>query len=352
MANFAWVKLLRELQPAALTVRAQVVSPNDNGRLLWDQYMPRQDVDSVRMMDITTLDTRATADRRAWDAPGRLIPLETPNYREIRMVPIESYDKIGEEEMQYLMERSFGNANIVQEILQARIPDRGMNLAKANYRRLEVDVFRAWQSGTVIVRNPQDASKTYTASFGFDSARYQTAGTAWNDGSVNAWNLLIGFLEDAEDAIGPLGGVLTRSNVLDAILADAPELAGGAMMTRAQVNEELSQRMGTAIELRRMENSVKIFDDGGITKTSTKILDAGKLMAFPADGRVGYSGFAPVVRAQELSQQVPQAGIDVNGVTVFHFEENHGKELTIEAQLNAFPVPDEQLMYVVNTGIA
>ena len=63
MANFAWMAQVAALSPAALTVRAQTISPNDNGRLLWDLFFPRVNVDSVRLSEINTLDDRPAADR-------------------------------------------------------------------------------------------------------------------------------------------------------------------------------------------------------------------------------------------------------------------------------------------------
>src|ERR1051326_3458641 len=94
--------------------------------------------------------------------------------------PRGPYDKINELEMQTLMEGAFGNNQIVQEQIGVRIPDRTDRLAMACYRRLELDSMQAWATGTIVQRNPQNASQTFTASFGFSSSRLQTAGTAWN----------------------------------------------------------------------------------------------------------------------------------------------------------------------------
>jgi hypothetical protein len=45
------------------------------------------------------------------------------------------------------------------------------------------------------------------------------------------------------------------------------------------------------------------------------------------------------------------SGIDTNGITVFHDGYNSGKGLIIQAQANALPIPDEQRVYVTNTGV-
>src|SRR5688572_18293436 len=163
---FEWITQVQDLSPTMLTVRAQSLDPNDQGRLLWDIFFPRRDVDSVDLADVLTLDDRPAADRREWNGPGRLIPIVTPSTREISLVPIEAYDKIDEKEMQHLMERFIGNAQLIAAVIGVSLPDRSDRLALACYRRHELDTFSAWLTGTVIQRNPQDASKTFTASFG------------------------------------------------------------------------------------------------------------------------------------------------------------------------------------------
>ena len=60
----SWIEAVDELTPAALTVRAQTVDPTDQGRLYWSGFAPRQNVDSVNLADVTTLDDRPVADRR------------------------------------------------------------------------------------------------------------------------------------------------------------------------------------------------------------------------------------------------------------------------------------------------
>jgi hypothetical protein len=99
------------------------------------------------------------------------------------------------------------------------------------------------------------------------------------------------------------------------------------------------------------ETSLDIFADGGTTKTRTKVWPAETVAAIPEGNAVGYSGFAPVVRAGELRAEAAEAGIDVNGVTVYYVSRNDGKQMDIQAQLNAFPVPDEQRVFVISVGV-
>jgi hypothetical protein len=350
MSNFGWTQTIDNLTAAALTVRAQTISPNDNGRLKWDIFFPIRPVDSVDLEDVTTLDYRPTADRREWNQRGRLVPIKTPDRRKVSIVPIESYYTWGEYELQKLNERAVGNEAIIAQIMQSTVPGRVDALTAANWRRLEVDTFNAWALGTIVQRNPQNAAETYTASFGFSASRYQTAGTAWNDGAQNAYNNLISWLNDAENAIGPVRGVLSRRNFILEVQRDAPTMAGGNTMTLRGLEERIQDDTGFDFSFFPMEDTVEIFDDGGVTTTATKVWPAQRIAAIPVGNIVGAVASAPVVRAMEIARQVPGAGVSVNGMTAFYEEHNNGRELTVEVQGNQLPIPDEQKMFVMDVG--
>lgn len=351
MADFSWLAKMDALSPAGLTVRAQTLSPNDGGRLRWDIFFPRVDVDSVNLEDIVTLDERPVADRREWNGPGRYIPLLTPDQRKMTIIPVEAYDKIGEYEMQRISEGAIGNQAIFQQVVGSRIPNRVDRLVMANYRRLEVDAFKAWATGTIVQRNPQDASKTFTASFGFNSARLQTAGTAWNDNSVNAYDEFLAWLQDAIDAVGPIQGVILRQATRAEIQKDAPDLPNQVKMTRAQLEARVQDDLGSPFRFIEFEDSLDIYNDGGTATTRTKIWPAQKIAVIPASTSVGATAFAPVIRAFDLARQVPDAGIDLRGQTIFYDAQYVGKELEIQAQVNAMPVPDEAKVYVIDVGV-
>lgn len=350
MTNFAWTESVAELSPAALTVLAQTVSPNDNGQLKWNLFMPRENVDSVDLKDVTTLDYRPASSRREWDQRGRLIPIKTPDFREVSIVPVEGYYTWGERELQKLNERTLGNARLIQDIMQSTVPGRIEAITSANYRRIELDVFEAWALGQVTQRNPQNAAETYVASFGFNAGRYQTAITPWNDGGQNAYNNLLSWIEDGIDAIGPIAGVLCRRNFVDAVKADAPQMTGGVPMTFTGLEERIRQDLGSAFRFYVMEDTVEVFDDGGINTTSTKVWEAEKIALVPASGKVGRTAFAPVVRAMEIARALPQAKIDVNGMTAYYEQHNNGRELTVEVQVNPLPIPDEGKLWVMDVG--
>jgi hypothetical protein len=356
MADFAWMADEEELSPAALTVRAQALPADDNGSLVWNLFFPRRDVDSVDVEDITVVDDRPTADRREWNARGRLIPIITPETRRLSIVPIEAYDKIEEKEMQKLAETAAlagaDPRSVYRNIIGVRIPDRVDRLAMADYRRLEVDVMQAWSQGTVTQRSPQDASKAYTMSYGFDSGRYETAATAWDDAGVNAYEEFVAWYQDSIDDAGPGAGAVMRRATRDAIVADAPTGIGGETLEIPQVEARIRQRLGTDFRFFLLEQTVDVFNDGGTARTRTKIWPSMRVAFVPAGIAVGNAIFAPVKRAMDLVGQVGKpAGIDVRGVTVYYEEANLGRELTIEAQLNAAPAPNESLIRVINAGV-
>lgn len=349
--DFSWIAGQQSVTPADLTVRAQVLSPTDNGRLRWDLFFPRRNVDSVNLDDIAQVDFRPVADRREWNARGRQLTILTPDQRKMSMVPIESYFTMEEQEIQALMERTLGNAATFRGIIAASIPDRANTLAMADYRRLELDAMSAWATGTIIQRNPANPTQTYLASFGFANGRITAAGTAWNDVGVNAYNEFMAWLQAGIDAIGAIDGVQLRTATMNAILADAPLFANGMRMTRNELEARISQATGQAFEFFPNEDTLDVYSGAGPTTVRTKIWPAQKVALIPAGGAVGSTAFAPVVRAMELAASVPGAGIDIRGVTVYYDSANLGRELTMEGQLNAMPVPTEELVWVIDAGV-
>jgi hypothetical protein len=354
MAYFSWLAQERKLTNASLTVRAQAISPNDEGRLLWDAFFPRRDVDSVKIGDvITNIDFRPVADRREWNTRGRMIPLRTPVTGRLEMVPIETFFKVAEREIQELEERTLGNEALFRQIIGATIPDRTDALAQANFRRIEIDAFTAWALGQVTVMDPVRGA-TSTVSYGFNSARYEVAGTAWNNGAVNAYNLFLAWLARATDLVGPISGVMLRLATLNEIKNDAPNPfsnVAGIALTRAQLEQRIQDELGSAFQFFVNENTQDIFTDGGIETVRTKVWPTGIIAAVPSGDQVGYTAFAPVARAFEVSRATPEAKIDVRGQSVFIETGNNGRDLTVECQVNAFTVPNENRIAVVNAGV-
>jgi hypothetical protein len=354
MTIFAWVAAERALTAAALTVRAQTIPLNDQGRLLWDAFFPRRDVDSVKVANITTIDFRPVSDRREWNARGRLINMKTPNVGDIEMVPIESFFKLGEREVQDLLERTIGNEALFRQMVGTSIPDRTDVLAQANARRIEVDAFRVWTHGEIVAKNPVTGN-TFTATFDFPSRaeRYTTAGTAWNDAGRNAYNDHLAWLISAIELIGPIEGSMLRLATMNAILADAPRTAELANVapTRADVERSIQDQLGMPFRFFVNESTLDVYNDGGTATTRAKVWATGKVAAIPAGGNVGFTAFAPVARAYEVSNAAPEAKIDIRGQVAYTETGNAGRDLTIECQVNAMPIPDENRIAVIAAGV-
>lgn len=342
------IPLVEELSPASLTVVAQTISAQNTGRLRWPIFFPRQNVDSIDLREVTTTDYRPVSDRREWNSRGRLIPDITPPIRELSLIPVESYYKWDEREIQKLSEGSLGNSEIINQILGRSIPGKVAQLVEANNRRIEVDAFTAWATGTNVAKNPQTGT-THTVSFGFPADRLTTAGTAWDDAGQNAYDLLITFLEDAADKIGPVVGVVLRTALHRAIHADAPNGPLGTIIPRGRLAEQVSDDLGIPFNFFIFDDTVDIFNDGGTATTSTNVWPAGYIAAVPSGGVVGKTVFAPVVRAMEIARASGAPGIDQRGQTVYYEESVMGRDLTVEVQVNPFTIPNEQRLRVENT---
>lgn len=342
------IPLRQELSPAALTVVAQTISPDNSGQLRWQRFFPRQPVNSVDLREVTTTDFRPVSDRREWNSRGRLITTITPPIRELSIVPVEGYYKWDEYEVQKLSERADANSEIIDQIIGRDIPSKVAQIVEANYRRIEVDAFTAWATGTNVAKNPQTGT-THTVSYGFPADRLTTAGTAWDDVGQNAYDLLISFLEDAQDKIGSVVGVVLRTALLRAIHADAPNGPLGTIIPRGRLAEAVSNDLGIPFNFVLFEDTVDVYVDGGTTTTPVNVWPAGYIAAIPAGGVVGRTAFAPVVRAMEIARASGAPGIDQRGQTVYYEESVMGRDLTVEVQVNPFTIPNEQKLRVENT---
>jgi hypothetical protein len=352
MAYASWMAVDRALSPVALTRRAQVVLPTDPGRLGWPEFFPIEDVAGTDVQDITAIDYRPVSERREWDGQGREIPLRTPTLRPVKITPVEAKNTINEEEMGRLKTQAGGNDAVFRDVMGVTVPRRVTMLAMANFRRLEVEAMSAWANGTVTQRMPEDPSKTYTINYNFDASHYVTASTAWDDVLINAYDTFIATYFAAQDVIGPVRAVMLRQNIYNAILADAPDLPNGVLMTRTSLEQRIEQDTRNAIQIIINENTAHVFTTGGPATTTTKVWPTGKCAFIPADGIIGAVLRAPVVRNMDLVAQVGPNRVDERGQSIFYVDVNDGKGLRIECQINALPVPFENKLYVVATGVA
>lgn len=350
MAFLSWLAGEDSLTSAALTVRAQTISPNDVGRLYWPAFFPRVNVNSTRINDIVTIDFRPVADRREWNKRGRQVHLKTPDTRLAEMIPIESYFKVEEQEIQRLVEQTMGNEALFRSVIGARIPERTDSLVGANWRRLEIDAMSAWATGSIVVRDPQGAAADKTVSLGFAAARYLNT-AAWTALGADHYARFIAFMEDAIDMIGPVEGAVMRLGTFKAIQAAAPQGIMAVPLTRQQVQDRVSQDLGMPFSFMVIEDSHDVYTDGGLAVTRTKVWADQQVAAVPAGLQTGRTYFAPVARAYEILASAPDSGIDLNGNTVYREVANGAREATIECQVNALTIPDEQKVYVIDAGV-
>jgi hypothetical protein len=348
-----WIEQERTLTNAALTVRVQARATDDQGIILSPAFFPRAEARSVRLADITTLDARPVADRREWNAPGRKIALEVPSFREMEMLPVESYFDMYEQEMQKLIEGTNGNEAVLRQIVGPDIPKRTDGLATANVRRVDLDAFRAWALGSVTVRDPQGATPDRVVSFQFSTDRYVTP-TAWTGtpSTGTAWTQFMAETKNARRLIGPLRGAVMRDSTYTALQYTAPLATGQTYpLSRTQLEEIISREYPGPFAIIVFEDTVQEYTDGGLSKTSVNIWPANRVAWIPADGIVGSTYYAPSVTGFQLAGANPGFQIDVRGQVVVRTVVNEGKGLIVRCQVNALAVPNEQKVYVVNAGI-
>ena len=358
MPLYNWIAAVRELSAAALTVQAQSVDPTLQNALLWDQFFPRRDVDSTEIdVLLEELEVEYTSDRREWNHRGRPIPMRGPGTKRYEMVPIESYFHLREKEMQDLLNRFNGNRAMMIQQIAPRIPERTLRLVRANYRRIEKDTFDAWSTGVLTRRNPQLGHALTNFSYGISGTRYPTVGVAWNNAGVNAFNEFIAMIATADKQIGVTQGCVMRQATWNEIQADATTAISVSTafpvlrLSRAEVEARITQEIRREFIVIIFEDTLTVFNDGGITNTSEVARwPVGKIGFIPraGGGTIGFNAFAPVLRAWDLTDQAPNAGIDVRGQTVFHDVEDTGRGLDVQVQVNAMPIPIEERIFVPN----
>lgn len=343
---FQWIEQERELSSPALTVRAQTVSPNDNGQLLWDAFMPRANVNSTKVREITTLDFRPTADRREWGQRGRQLHLKTPDINELEFIPIEAFDKMGEKEINDLMGQVRGNEALFRDIIRADWPTRVNALPSANYRRVEVDVMNAWCLNLITALNPNNG-ETHTFSFNIEAERYEVAGAAW---TTNSYTEFMAWLTDAYQMVNGGGqGVMLRLSDRTAIIDSMPIPLGALDWTARDATARIQDKLGLPFRFYPNERTVDVFTGKGRATQRVNTWQKGRIAVVPNGETIGQTAFAPVVRAWDIQAGIPGAGVDVRGCTVYHEIENNGRQLTTECQLNAFPLIDSSRYAVIDT---
>jgi hypothetical protein len=350
MGPFSWIAQEEALSPEALTIRVQEINPDDVDETLQDIFFPRRDVNSVLLKEMGGIDFRPVSERREWNTRGRQINTVTPDLAEMEFIPVEAYWKIAEREIQKYMESAQGDAMAFRRLIRMTLPQRTDDLAEANFRRLELDYVQAWTAGTITAKHPQK-NQTVTVSYNYDTARYQAAATPWDDPSVDAYAEFIAWAEDGEDAIGSLGGVVLRRSLYRVIQADAPMGLNGVPLTRGQFEDQVSNDLGVDFRFYIRENHFDVYTNGGFATTEQDVWPDEIAALLPSNIAVGNMCYAPVYRARDLEGVNAGDGeSDIRGQRVFVEVEGNGRQLTTECQVNAFPVPNERRVWIMDAG--
>lgn len=329
------------------TVSAQEVSPNDNGILRYPIFFPVQEVNSTRLGDIQIGTYRPIASRREWNGPGRLIPVQTPDTRDVDMVPVEAYFTVGEYEIQKLEEQTDGDEAAILRRTGNDVEGRTDGIVESLYRLVERDAFYLWATGKVIQDDPTTGD-TIETDFKFGADRIQTALTPWDD--TDGYDNLIAWLKDAQQAIGRVEGAMLSTGKFSLIRESAPTLVTGQKLKRAELEDEIADELGNQFRFVTNDDTLDIPRNGGLGFNNTLVWPTTRLAAIPGGGRVGMTAKAPVARAGQLSREFPQAGINRRGAVVYYLPLNDGKGAKIAAQVNMMGIPAKPKVFTIDIG--
>ena len=349
MANdfLSWMEVEHDFANVTLTVRAQALPPLDTDRLLYPIFFPEAPAPSVKLSNLLSTDFRPAADRREWNQRGRLIPIQTPRAQNLEMIPVESYFKVAEYEIQNLVETTGADEAAIKRLMGVSIPARVDALVNANRRRIEFDCFEAWAFGTITALDPQTAATT-TVSYGFDVTRYTNV-----DWVTGPYAKFIAWVEAGADRLGaPPRGAITTRNIYEAIRTNAPQGLQALKLTRSQFEDQVTNDLGFDFTFYIAEHQLDKPTTGGVMGfTRTRVWPAERIALVPAGVSIGTTRLAPIARAYQIAALHPDAEVDVRGMSVFKEIAGNGREATFECQINAFPVPDENNIWVNDTNI-
>lgn len=349
---FDFAQLLEDgpqVRGAIDTVRQQArLDQRDTDDQIWDQFFERADVGSVKINEMRLPNDRFVATRREWDGEGHPIPLRTPDFVEMEMVPISTHFQYGEYELQRLAESRNGNEELMVDAIEAELPERVDNNVDAIMRRVEMDTHRVWQLGEIQVRDPE-TDQVSTASFQFDANRYPTED--WTGGN-NAWTKFLDQAKLAQDRVASgVQGCLLTNKILQKIKQDAPTDIAGNELTLRALRERIQEELDQGFSLVEADhNTADVFDGPGNSTSQETYYNEGKVTFVPRDGRVGRMAAAPIARAYSYRSGAGDQ-VDVRNVAVFYIMKNDGRAMKVDFQMNWLPIPYEEKVYVVETGI-
>lgn len=345
MAFYSFIEKVKALGSGAVTVREQARLAENPDNLRWGTLFPRVNAPSIKIAELYAVDHRPISDRRPWNSPGRVITLKNPKLREVEMLPIEGKINYGEREMQLMTERFLGNEQTMAEQLKLNISSVITHLNDANNRRIERDALHSWLNNQLIVRNPVTGN-SYTVALGYDAARYVT-----EDWTTGAYTKFLAAVRVAIRTLPSVVGCMMRESTYSAIIADGPSVPGStAPMTRTQFLAHLQGELGQPFGIVVDERTAEEYQTGGTALTTVNYFTAQKV-AFLTSTPIGNTHFAPVARAYQFMNQIPVDMRDANGFWTFIEPQNSGKELEVQAQVNAITIPDERNVLVYSVGV-
>lgn len=331
------------LTPTNLTIREQARLADNPLDLRWRAIFPTVQTDSVNLSTLSAVDFRPEGGRREWNAQGREIPEQLGARFNAQMVPINPTHHIDELRLQRLGEA--GIAELIDRGIVKDVDQWATALANAVEIQTERDAFAAWFTNSVTVMDPKTGT-TYAVTPFVDASRYVAAASTLA-AAANAYDMFLVHLDAAYSKIGSVGPVRANRALFAEIAKDAPNLAGVRLSL-----SDLQARVGSEgfgdVTLVSDNRTYHAFADGGSTTTTASYVPTGRMAFAPANGVVGATYVAPVVRAQTYGVGREEARGDVS---IFYSPKNDGKTLMIEAQAHRLSLPDEQNVYVV-TGLA
>ncbi len=345
MAFYSFVDKIKTLGSGAVTVREQARIAANPDSLRWNTLFPRVEAPSIKLSELYEPVHRPMASRRPWEAPGRVITIKNPKLREVEMLPIEGKLNYGEREMQLMLERHLGNEQIMADQLKLSIPRVVTHLNDANNRRIEGDAFHSWLNNEVVVRNPVTGSST-TVPLNYDAARYVTEDWSGTD----AYTLFLAAIRYAIRTLPSVAGCMLRESSYSHIVTNGPSMPGStAPMTRTQFLDNLRGELGQPFGIMVDERTADEYQGATEAVTNVNYFTAQKV-GFLTSNAIGNTHFAPVGRAYSFMQDIPTDLRNANGFWTFIESQNSGKNLEIQAQVNALTIPNENnvLVYSVN----
>lgn len=348
MASFDFLGKVTGLTAAELTVREQARLAQNPLELRWRAIFPRTDANGLTVSQLTKVDTRFAAEYREFNADGREIPEVLGPKVDAELVPMTATHHIDEKRLATLRAPNPRIAALVEDGVIGDVRTWPTRLANAVDWGTEYTAFTMWALNAITVKDPKTGKST-TVSRGISSDRYITESTAWNDGSVNAYDRLLFRIGEAQRLIGSVGPVRMRRATAEAVRADAPNGPNALRPTIANIQDRLSEEGFGQITLIIDERTVDVLTDGGSAYTSTNLIPAEKVLFAPADGVVGATYDFPVSRAYDYVSGDHR--VNLRDTVVWYTPQNDGKTLKIEAEAIRLPLTDENRTYVVDAGV-